>query len=316
MDRDVSEKSTPAQESAKEIVIVIIDKDGNKQLMTECLESLKKECGQHHVERCTSFDGAFSYIEQLDASTIVILIVAGHSYESLKGSMQHIDSLPRAIRNCFIYSTEHENTEKPTTSLTHYIFGKRQLLSAIRDVLDALDASPTHGHPDQYTSITVHENTFNELFRAMKSIQFKPLGFTIKISQMEAVLSPSVFKFKALAEVLGMLNMISHLKQTVHGECDLRLDENTGKLLLKIKKLIIELPKLFGFGGGTTDVGSYVPPIPLKGFINFMNPFDLPDMCETKRLMIIPRNQRFIVEEKRATFSVQIDYAEAPAEKK
>ena len=326
MDHETSEKTTPTQEPsktskqvnipAKEIFIVIVDKDGNKQVMTECLESLKKECGQHHVERYTSFEDAFGYIEQLDGNTIVILIIAGNSYESLKDNMLHVGSLPRAVRNCFIYSTEHENTEKPMTSFTHYIFGKRQLLSAIRDVLDALDASPTHAHSDQYTSVTVHENTFNELFKAMKSIQFKPLGFTIKISQMEAVLSPSVFQFKALAETLGMLNMLPHLKQIVHGECELRLDENTGKLLLEIKKLIIELPKLFGFGGGTIDVASYIHPIPLKGFINFTHPFDLPDMCETKRLMIIPRNQRFIVEEKRATLSVQIDYAEAPIDKK
>jgi hypothetical protein len=321
MDSEASSKATeqvnilPTKQK-QEIVIVIIVKDGNKELITECLESLKKECAQHHVERCASFDDAFDYIKKLDARTTVILIVAGRSHESLKNDLLHIDSFPRAIRNYFIYSTENENTEKPTTSLTHYIFGKRHLLSTIRDVLDALGASPVHGHSDQYTSVTVHENTFNELFRAMKSIQFKPLGFTIKISQMEAILSPSLFQFKALAELSSMLNMLPHLKQTVHGECELRLDENTGKLLLNIKKLMIELPKLFGFGGGFTDVGGYIPPIPLKGFINFTHPFDLPDMCETRRLLIIPRNQKFIVEEKRATFSVQIDYAEAPIDKK
>jgi hypothetical protein len=326
MDSQASEKMTSAKESSKvdttteetqNIVIVIIVKDGNKHLMTECLESLKKECGQHHLERCASFDDAFDYIKQLDANTTVILIVAGRSHESLKNEMSHIDSLPRAIRNCFIYSTENENTEKPTTSLTHYIFGKRQLLSTIRDVLDALDASPIHVHSDQYTSVTVHESTFNELFTAMKSIHFKFMTFTIKVSQMEALLSPSIFQFKAFAEVSSMLNMLPHLKQTVHGECELMLDENTGKLLLKIKKLMIELPKILGFGGGSTDVGSYIHSIPLKGFINFTHPFDLPDMCETRRLLIIPRNQKFIVEEKRATFSVQIGYAEAPpADKK
>jgi hypothetical protein len=63
------------------------------------------------------------------------------------------------------------------------------------------------------------------------------------------------------------------------------------------------------------------PPTPththtLKGFINFTHPFDLPDMCETKRLTIIPRNPKFIVEEKRAPISVQMDYAEAPIEQK
>jgi hypothetical protein len=150
----------------------------------------------------------------------------------------------------------------------------------------------------------------------MKSIRFKFLGFTIKISQMEAVLSPSIFQFKAFAEVSGMLNILPHIKQPVHGECELLLDENAGKLLLKIKKLMIELPKLFGYGGGFTDVGSYIPPIHLKGFINFAQPLDLPDMCETRHLLIIPRNQKFIVEEKRATFSVQIGYAEAPIDKK
>lgn len=277
---------------------------------------MKKECAQHHVEQHATFNDAFDYIKRLDANATVILIVAGRSHESIKNELLHIDSLPRAIRNCFIYSTENENTEKPATSLIHYIFGKRQLLSAIRNVLDALDASPVNGHPDQYTSVTVHESTFNELFRAMKSIQFKFFGITIKISKMEAILSQSLFQFKALAEVSGILNMLPHLKQTVHGECDLTLNENTGKLMLNIKKLMIELPKVFGFGGGFTDVGSYIPPIPLKGFINFMHPFDLPDMCETRRLMIIPRNQKFIVEEKRATFSVQIDYAEAHIDKK
>ena len=329
MDSEASEKIRVPQEPSKGqkkadasveekqgIVIVIIVKDGNKQLITECLESLKKECGHHHVERCASFDDAFDYIKQLDAGTIVILIVAGRSHESVRNDMLHIDSLPRAIRNCFIYSTENEKTEKPTTTLTHYIFGKRQLLSAVRDVLDALAASPIHGHSGQYTSVTVHESTFNELFAAMKSIHFKFMTFTIKISQMEALLSPSIFQFKAFAEVSAMLNMLPHLKQTVHGECELILDENTGKLLLKMKKLMIELPKVLGLGGGSTDVGSYIPPIPLKGFINFTHPFDLPDMCETRRLLIIPRNQLFIVEEKRATFSVQIDYAEAPIDKK
>jgi nitrate reductase NapAB chaperone NapD len=316
MDSEASEQADIAAKQKQKIVIVIIVKDGNKELITECLESLKKECAQHHVERCASFDDAFDYIKQLDTSSTVILIVAGRSHESLKNDLLHMGSLPRAVRNCFIYSTENENTEKPTTSLMHYIFGKRQLLSTIHDVLDALDASPVYGHSDQYTSVTVHESTFNELFRAMKSIQFKSLGFTIKISQMEAVLSPSLFQFKALAEVSGMMNMLPQLKQTVHGECELTLDENTGKLLLNIKKLMIELPKLFGFGGGFADVGSYIPPIPLKGFINFTHPFDLPHMCETRRLMIIPRNQKFIVEEKRATFSVQIDYAEAPDDKK
>ena len=325
MDSEASEKTTSAQESSKsskeveipakekqEIVIVIVIKDGKKQLMTECLESLKKECGQHPVERCASLEDAFDYINQLDAGTTVILIVAGRSHESLKNDLQHVDSLPRAVRNCFIYSSENENTEKPATTLTHYIFGRRQLLSAIRDVLDAINAAPVHGHSDQYTSVTVHESTFNELFTAMKSIRFKYLGFTIQISQMEAVLSPSIFQFKAFAEVSAMLNILPHLKQPVHGECELLLDENTGKLMLKIKKLIIELPKLLGFGGGFTDVGSYIPPIHLKGFINFAHPLDLPDMCETRQLLIIPRNQKFIVEEKRATFSVQIGYAEAP----
>ncbi|UJR17730.1 hypothetical protein I4U23_004628 [Adineta vaga] len=300
----------------QETVIIIIDKDGNKQLVTECLESLEKECGHHHMERCDSFDNASEYIKQVDENKTVILIVTGRSQESFKDITSQVNSLPRKIRNCFLYSTEHENTAKPTTISTQYIFGKRQLLSAVHDVLDAIDSSPMHIHSDEYTSITVHESTFNKLFDAMKSIQFKFLGFTIKISQMEAVLSPSIFQFKALGEIFGALNMLPHLKQNVHGECELILDEQTGKLLLKIKKLIIELPKLFGFGGGSTDVGSYIPPIPLKGFINFMHPFDLPNMCETKQLTIIPRNPRFIVEEKRATFSVQIDYAETFVEKK
>ncbi|CAF3697384.1 unnamed protein product [Adineta steineri] len=300
----------------QKIVIIIIDKDGNKQLVTECLESLKKECNQHHIERCTSFDIAFNYIKQFDQNTTIILIIIGRSYESLKDVMLQIDSLPQRIRNCFIYSTERENIEKPTTTSTHYVFGKRQLLSAIRDVLDALNSSPIHIHSDQYTSITVHESTFNKLFSAMKSIQFKFLAFTIKISQMEAILSPSIFQFKALAEIISSLNMFPHIKQNVHGECELILEEHTGRLLLKIKKLLIELPKLFGFGCGFTDVGSYIPPIPLKGFINFTHPFDLPDMCETKQFMIIPRNPRFIVEDKRATFSVQIDYAEASSSDK
>jgi len=165
----------------------------------------------------------------------------------------------------------------------------------------------------QYMSVTVHESTFNQLFKAMKSIQVKPLGFTIKISQMEAKLSPSFFEFKAFAEVLGILNALPQLKQTVHGKCELKLDETTGRLTLIIKKLMVELPKLFGFGGGFTDVGNYIPPIPLKGLINLTQPIDLPPMCEARRIMIVPRNQRFIVEEKRATFSVEIDFQEESA---
>lgn len=328
MDYGISEATTSAQEpseatgqansSATEkqtVLIILIDKDGSKQLVTECFESLKKECGQHHVERCATFEVAFDYIKQLDESVAIILIVIGRSYESLKDVMSHVDSLPRTVRNCFIYSTERENKVKPTTTATHYIYEKHHLLSAIHDVLNALHPSPMHVHSDQYTSVTVHESTFNKLFSAMKSIQFKSLGFTIKISQMEAILSPSVFQFKALAEIFGALNMLPHIKQTVHGECELKLDEHSGRLLLKIEKLMIELPKLFGYGGGFTDVGSYIPPIPLKGLINFTRPFDLPAMCETKRFQIIPRNPRFIVEDKRATFSVQIDYVDAPAEK-
>lgn len=316
MDSKTPERADIPTKQKQEIVIVIIVKDGNKELINECFQSLEKECGQQHIERCASFDDALNYIEQLGTNITVILIIAGHSHESLKNDLVHIDSLPRRIRNCFLYSTENESIEKPTASLIHHIFGKRQLLSTVRDVLDALDASPVHGHSDQYTSITVHESTFNELFRVMKSIQFKFLVLTIKISQMEAILRPSLFQFSALAEISGMLNMLSHLKQTVHGECELKLDENTGKLLLNIKKLMIELPKVFGFGGGFTDVGSYIPAIPLKGFIHFSQPIDLPDICETRRIRVIPRNQKFIVEEKRATFSVQIDYAEAPADQK
>ncbi|CAF1501092.1 unnamed protein product [Adineta ricciae] len=316
-----SEKiTTSTQESSKEtkqdVVIVIIDQDGNKQLLTECFESLQKECGQHHMERCASFDIAFDYIKQLNENTTVILIIVGRSYEKLQDAMLKIDSLPGTVRNCFIYSTEREHTDKPTTISTQYIFGKRQLLSAVRDVFDALDSSPVHIHSDEYTSVTVHESTFNKLFQAMKSISFKFLGFTIKISEMKAILSPSIFQFKALAELIGALDMLPHIKQNVHGECELALDEHTGKLLLQIKKLIIELPKLFGFGGGSTDVGSYIPPIPLKGFINFTHPFDLPHMCETRQFMIIPRNSRFFVEDKRATLSVQIDYAETSTDKK
>jgi hypothetical protein len=321
MDSEASSKATeqvnilPTKQK-QEIVIVIIIKDGNKELITECLESLKKECAQHHVEQCASFDNAFDYIKQLDTSTTtVILVVAGHSHQSLKNDMLKINSFPHAIRNCFIYSTENENTEKPTASLIQYIFGKRQLLSAVRDVLNALDVSPVHEYSDSYTSVTVHESTFNELFRAMKSIQFKSFGVTVKISEMKAILSPSLFQFQAFAEVYAILDMLPHLKQTVHGECELSLNENTGKLMLNIKKLMIELPKVLGFGGGFTDVSGYINPIPLKGFINFTHPFDLPHMCETRRLMIIPRNQKFIVEEKRATLVVQIDYAEAPIDK-
>ncbi|CAF4269226.1 unnamed protein product, partial [Rotaria sordida] len=166
MNSELSEKTTPGQESLKagnstkqkqEIVIVIIVKDGNKELIAECLESLNKECAQHHVERSASFVDAFDYIKQLDANTAVILIVAGRSHENLKNELLHIGSLPHAIRNCFIYATENENTEKTTTSLIHYISGKRQLLSTIRDVLDALDASPIHAHSDEYTSVAVHE---------------------------------------------------------------------------------------------------------------------------------------------------------------
>ncbi|CAF1348753.1 unnamed protein product [Adineta steineri] len=314
MDSDTSNKITSTQEASKEtkqdVIIVIIDQDGNKQLVTECIESLQKECGQHHMERCASFDIASSYIKQLDENKTIIVIIVGRSYEKLQHVISNIDSLPGRVRNCFIYSTEHENADKPTNISTQYIFGKRQLLSAIHDVFDALDSSPIHVHPDEYTSITVHESTFNKLFKAMKSIHIKVLGFTIKISEMEAILSPSIFQFKALAELIGILDMLPHIKQKVHGECELALDEHTGKLLLKIKKLIIELPKLFGFGGGSTDVGSYIPPIPLKGFINFTHPFDLPHMCETRQFMIIPRNSRFFVEDKRATLSVQIDYAE------
>ena len=311
-----SERVDISTERKQEIVIVLIVKDGNKELITDCLESLKKECAQHHVERCASFDNAFDYIQQLDANITIILIVVGRSQESLKNELLRIDSLPRRIRNCFVYSTENESIEKPTASLIHYISEKRQLLSTIRDVLDALDASPVHVHSNQYTSITVHEDTFNEFFRVLKSIQFKPLGVTIKISQMEARLSPSLFQFKALAEISTMLNMLPQLQQTVHGECDLTLDENTGKLMLNIKKLMVELPKLFGYGGGFTDVGRYIPSIPLKGFIHFTQPLDLPDFCETRRILIVPRNQKLIVEEKRATFSVQVDYVEAPADKK
>lgn len=313
MENDIEARSTSR---AQEIVIVIVVKDGDKELINECVESLEKECAQHHVERFTSFDNALNYIKEVDSIKTVILIVAGHSHEKLKNDLLHNDPLPQTIRNCFLYSTENESLDKPTTSLIQNIFGKRQLLSSVRDVLDALHASPVHAHSDQYTSITVHESTFNALFRAMKSIQFKFLVLTIQISQMEAILRPSLFQFKALAEVSGVLNMLPHLKQTVHGECELKLDEKTGKLLLNIKKLIIELPKVFGFGGGSTDVGSYIPPIPLKGFINFTHPFDLPDICETRRILIIPRNQKFIVEEKRATFSVQIEYAEASDDQK
>lgn len=319
MDADISMTTASPPESSKiteqPVVIVLIDKDGCKKVVTECFESLTKECGQHHVERCGTFDVAANYLKQLDESVTIILVVIGSSYESLKDAMAHVDSLPRTVRNCFIYSTEHENTAKPTTAATHYIFEKHQLLSAVHDVLQALNSRPVHVHSDQYISITVHESTFNKLFSVMKSIQIKFLGFTIKISQMEAILSPSVFQFKALAEIFGALNMLPHLKQSVHGECELTLDEHTGKLLLKIKKLMIELPKLFGYGGGFTDVGSYMPPIPLKGLINFTKPFDLPDMCETKRFQLIPRNPQFIVEDKRATFSVQIDYADALDEK-
>lgn len=174
----------------------------------------------------------------------------------------------------------------------------------------AANVPSTEGHSDQYISVTVHETTFNELFKAMKAIHVKHLGFTIKISQMEATLAPSIFQFKAFAEVLGVLNAIPQLKQTVHGECDLTLDEATGRLMLNIRKLMIELPKLCGFGGGFTDVGEYVPSVPLKGLINLTHPIDLPKTCETGRIQVIARNQKFIVEEKRATFSVQIDFQE------
>lgn len=321
MTSPTTEKNTSEQklskETKQEVVIVVIhqDQDGNKKLVVECLESLSKECEQHHLEQCASIDIAFDYIKQLDESKTVIVIIVGRTYEKLQNVLSTIDSLPRKVRNCFIYSTERENSEKPTNISTQYIFGKRQLLSAVRDVIDALHSSPLHVHADEYTSVTVHESTFNKLFNAMKSIHFKFLGFTIKISQMEAILSPSIFQFKALAELIGAFDMLPHLKQNVHGECELALDEHTGKLLLKITKLIIELPKLFGFGGGSTDVGSYIPPIPLKGFINFTHPFDLPHMCETRQLTIVPRNPRFIVEDKRATLSVQIDYSEASSEK-
>ncbi|CAF1383521.1 unnamed protein product [Rotaria sordida] len=285
--------------------------------MAECLESLKKECAQHHIERCASFDNAFHYIEQLSANTIAILVVVGHLYQNLKDELSRIDFLPRAIRNCFVYSTEYEHTEKPMTSSTQYVFGQRQLLSSIRDVLDALDVSPVHEHSGQYISITVHQSTFNELFRAMKSIQVKLIGFTIKVSQMETVLSPSMFQFKAFAEVFGPMERLPRItKQTVHGECELILDENTGKLMLKIKKLRVELPKLFGYGGGSADISTYMPYIPLDGFINFSHPFKLPDLCETKRLEIIPRHPKFIVEEKRVTISVEIHYAEASSDHK
>jgi hypothetical protein len=313
-----SGKISQVQESSKadqKIVIVVIDKDGNKKLMAECLESLKKECAQHHVERCASFDNAFHYIEQLDENTIAILVIVGHLYQNLKDELSRVDFLPHAIRNCFVCSTEYENTEKPMTSSTQYIFGKRQLLSSIRDVLDALNASPVHELSCQYISITVHQSTFNELFRAMKSIQVKLIGLTIKVSQMETILSPSIFQFKAFAEVFGPMERLPRItKQTVHGECELILDENIGKLMLKIKKLLVELPKLFGFGGGSADISGYIPPIPLDGFINFAHSVKLPDICETKRLEIIPRNPKFIVEEKRVTISIEMHYAEAPSD--
>ena len=93
------------------------------------------------------------------------------------------------------------------------------------------------------------------------------------------------------------------------------LDKDTEKLMIKVKKVIIELPKILELGG-TQDIGDYFPTFPFDGFINFAYPFDLSDKYEVKQLLIIRRNPLVILEEQRVTFSVQKHYAETTRELK
>jgi nitrate reductase NapAB chaperone NapD len=304
-----SVKVVPEQESMKEkqkIVVVLIGTSDSKQMINHCFKSLTEERAQHLVKQYPSSDVAFNYIRELDANTSVILIIAGHSYEKLKDEMAHMVPLPSKIRNLFVYSSENENREKPSTPATQYVYGKRHLLSAIHDVLVAFDAAPIYGPLAQYVSITIHQSTLNDLFDVIKSVQFPYFICTIKISRMKVVLSPSSFQFEAYAEVKA-LKILSR-KQDVHGECELIMDENTKSFMIKVKTLFIDLSKIIGIGD-IRDVGEYLPPFPLDGLINFAHPFNLHDMCETKRLVIIPRDLIVKVEEQRVTISVQIHYA-------
>ena len=309
-------KITPGQEpkpqEKQKIVIIVIGKRKSDKMFTECLESLKKECVPHHVKEFSFFNDAFDYIRPLETLFKVILIVVGHSQQEVKDEMSLNVSLQTKIRSLFVYSNENENAEKPTTPITQYVNGKRHLLSAVRDAIDTLDASRIPPHHDHYVSVTIHQSTLNELFEVIKSVQFTYYKVPIKISQMRVFLSPSSFEFVAHAETNARIKLSQRIMdEEVHGECGLRLNKETKKVEITIKKLIVKFPEILGHGG-YTDVSGCIPSFPLDGYINYAYPFDLPDYCETKHLQITPEHLEYSTEEQRVTFSVQIHCAEQP----
>ncbi|UJR16629.1 hypothetical protein I4U23_003529 [Adineta vaga] len=307
---DASSKVQPLSEPIKEkqnILIVVTGTSDNTKTINKCVESLRKVCGQHEVELCQSYDRALAFIRDLGEQINVILVIAGDSQKKLKEEIPSLDGLPFQIRNIFVYRSENEDKEKPNTSQTQYVSGKRHLLSAICDVLKVLEVPTIQKHIDQSIIMTVHQNTFNELFKAIQSIQFSKYEILVKISRMKVVLSPGVFQFICNATFKKVIEYSSE----AYGECSLYVNNDDNKLMFKLDILNISLPA----GIGLRNVAMCVPPIPL-GFINIAHQIDLLDLCETKKLSVTARHFEYTSEDKTVTISLQLHIAQAVQEHK
>lgn len=295
----------------QQTIIVVIDETKNEKVTSDLLKSLKKVCSQDRIEQ-KSWKDANKFIHELNGNINVILIIPYDSWEQIKNTSSMVNSLSTIVRNVFIYTNENESAENPTGSIIQYVDGKSHLLSAINDVLSVVNPSPIYPQPDRDFTIVIHQNILNKLFKSIGSIQF-PYDLEwglhihicdIKLSRMEIAISPALFQFKAYVEIFGRVSIFDEfLKKETHGECELVFNESNNKLELKIKKFIIQIPKL----DGPRDISNWIPTFPLDGYIDVPHSIELFPMCENKQLEVILHNPVFIYGNRRVTISITID---------
>ncbi|CAF1193032.1 unnamed protein product [Adineta steineri] len=310
-----TQKVVPAEEpkplpiptvERRQVEVVLVTTTNNSENNYQCLKELQTACAPNHVHMDTSFENALNHIEQLDRTTIVILVSMGYKQKKLDFYRPQIDKVCN-LRNLFVCTSENENKERPTEAVIQHVSGMRHLHVALRDTLRAVHSSPVHEYSSHDVSIAIRQDTINEFLGAIISIVFEttvaklPLKF--KLSQMKVILSSSNFQFIAQVELINAPKVLSKFTtKQVYGKAILKLEK--GRLVLAVSQFIIELPKTLG----TPDCAKYISSFPLDGYINFGHPLNLPEMFETKHLRVQIKNPRMVVEEKLVKLFVETSY--------